>query len=184
MTCNEKRPCARSQTMIDSRNHWKNLHSDWCISLVAFCAVMHTVTLHLGRRKMSFELIHWLLSFLRVIRHRKMCDCLSNHTLRPEPMCHISLKLVLFCQKVSVGRLFYRLVFTVLHPGRMKTDVLLCLLSIRSACILSVFVSVYFLLWRIQVFIHCREDFEDENISTDVFRCGSGSVRLIDLESD
>ena len=68
--CIGKYPRARLQRLVDlGRNRKMSVFS--CISLFA-CWAAISLVVHLGRQKMFFELTHWLLLSLQVIRHRKM----------------------------------------------------------------------------------------------------------------
>ena len=63
----------------------------------------------------------------------------------------------------------------------METEVFLCLLQIHFLVFYLLLVSVYFLLLRVPDFIYRRMDYEDENISKDVFWRGADSTHLFDL---
>ena len=49
--------------------------------LVGWWAVISTVTVRLGRRQMSYELIDWLFSSLNVIGHRKVTALAPLHVV-------------------------------------------------------------------------------------------------------
>ena len=164
----------------------------------------------LGHLKTSYELIHRLLSSLRVFRYRKMSvlapfhnvtewrncllcvtrlilysdigNCVKFKVIRPSDQNRCVLSVLDLCVFYpSVFRLSIDMLFTAHHPGLMKTDVFLQLLASKF-CLFSVcskWVSLLSFL-RILVFTYCRMDCEDEDISTEFFRCGSTSAHLFD----
>ena len=77
--CIGKCQCPRPQRLLDLCWHRKKYPSD--VSVFSYWAVISTITVSLGHQKEIYELIDWLLTGLRVIRHRKMPVLVHLHVL-------------------------------------------------------------------------------------------------------